>query len=191
MYTAISRKVVGKKCARDNPERWYGIRSIHCFWHCSFRTYFCCFPLALANIRPWPLVPFFWTTVNSKPPTIPFGFVACTFSDNLSPNSCIQISNTYLPEFLNILLYVEANPVWMWMFILSGNFLFETGLFQLLSSQAFERTWGWWWLCFERNISAIHVRKSTICTWQKERLLSKKRRLKLCFRSMPALSVNN
>ena len=25
----------------------------------------------------------------------------------------IQISNPYLPEFLNILLYVEANPVWM------------------------------------------------------------------------------
>ena len=25
----------------------------------------------------------------------------------------IQISNTYLTEFLNILLYVEANPVWM------------------------------------------------------------------------------
>ena len=25
----------------------------------------------------------------------------------------IQISNTYLAEFLNILLYVEANPVWM------------------------------------------------------------------------------
>ena len=25
----------------------------------------------------------------------------------------IQISNTYLPEFLNILLYIEANPVWM------------------------------------------------------------------------------
>ena len=25
----------------------------------------------------------------------------------------IQISNTYLPEFLDILLYVEANPVWM------------------------------------------------------------------------------
>ena len=24
-----------------------------------------------------------------------------------------QILNTYLPEFLNILLYVEANPVWM------------------------------------------------------------------------------
>ena len=25
----------------------------------------------------------------------------------------IQISNTYVPEFLNISLYVEANPVWM------------------------------------------------------------------------------
>ena len=25
----------------------------------------------------------------------------------------IQISNSYLPEFLNILLYIQANPVWM------------------------------------------------------------------------------
>ena len=25
----------------------------------------------------------------------------------------IQILNTYLPEFVNILLYVEAYPVWM------------------------------------------------------------------------------
>ena len=33
------------------------------------------------------------------------------FSDNLSQNSCIQISNTYWPELLNILLYVETNPV--------------------------------------------------------------------------------
>ena len=28
-------------------------------------------------------------TVNSKPPTMPFGIVACTFSVNLSRNSCI------------------------------------------------------------------------------------------------------
>ena len=27
---------------------------------------------------------FLWRKVNSKPPTIPFGIVACTFSDNLS-----------------------------------------------------------------------------------------------------------
>ena len=25
----------------------------------------------------------------------------------------IQISNSYFPEFLNSLLYVDANPVWM------------------------------------------------------------------------------
>ena len=53
-----------KKCARDNPERQYGIWSIHCSWHCSCRTYFCCFPLALANVCPWSLVPFF--QVSSK-----------------------------------------------------------------------------------------------------------------------------
>ena len=48
-----------EKCARDNPERWYGIWWIHCSWHCSCGTYFYCFPLPLANIRPRPLVPFF------------------------------------------------------------------------------------------------------------------------------------
>ena len=40
--------------------------SIHCSWHCSCRTYFCCFPLALANIRPWPLVPFFQISLNNS-----------------------------------------------------------------------------------------------------------------------------
>ena len=39
-----------KKSARNNPERQYGIWSIHCFWHCSCRTYFCCFALALGSI---------------------------------------------------------------------------------------------------------------------------------------------
>ena len=35
----------------------------------------------------------------------------------------IHISNTYLPEFLNILLYVEVNPVWMSkLFVFSGKF---------------------------------------------------------------------
>ena len=33
---------------------------------------------------------FFWRTVNPKPPTMPFGIVACTFSDNLSRNSYIR-----------------------------------------------------------------------------------------------------
>ena len=47
------RERLSEKGARDNPERYLGISSIHC------RTYFCCFLLALANIRPWHLVRFF------------------------------------------------------------------------------------------------------------------------------------
>ena len=39
----------------------------------------------------------------------------------------IQISNTYLPEVLNILLYVEVSL----MFVFSGNFYFEIGQFKL------------------------------------------------------------
>ena len=38
-----------KKCARNNPARLFGILSIHCSWQCSCETFFCCFPLALAN----------------------------------------------------------------------------------------------------------------------------------------------
>ena len=38
-----------RKCARDNPERYYGIWSMHCSWHWSCRTYFFLLSLALAN----------------------------------------------------------------------------------------------------------------------------------------------
>ena len=34
------------------------ISDIHCSRHRSRRTYFCCFPLAFTDIRPWPLMPF-------------------------------------------------------------------------------------------------------------------------------------
>ena len=34
---------------------------------------------------------FLWRTESSKPHTIPFGIVACTFSENFSWNSCINI----------------------------------------------------------------------------------------------------
>ena len=59
---------------------------------CSCRTYFSCFPLAFANVSPWPLVPFFQISLQKselKTTHIPFGIVTCTFSDNLSRNSCI------------------------------------------------------------------------------------------------------
>ena len=39
-----------------------------------------------------------WRTANSKPPTIPFVIVACTFCDNLSRNSCILVERKYMPS---------------------------------------------------------------------------------------------
>ena len=48
---------------------------------------------------------FLWRTGQTKPPTIPFGIVACTFSDNLSRNSCIQH-----PRIVNR-LDLPPNPV--------------------------------------------------------------------------------
>ena len=33
---------------------------------CSCQTYFCYFPLALADIRPWPLVPFFQISLKNS-----------------------------------------------------------------------------------------------------------------------------
>ena len=41
---------------------------------------------------------FLWRRVNSKPATILlFGIVACTFSDNLSRNSCMLVMTTLFP----------------------------------------------------------------------------------------------
>ena len=78
---------------------------------------------------------FFERTVNSKPPTIPYGIIACTFSDNLSRNSCIhnRQSNKQLffsLEFVNILLQMEAKDVKNASSLLhfSGHSELETGL---------------------------------------------------------------
>ena len=43
--------------------------------------------------------------MNLKPPTIPFGIVACTFSDNLSRNSCMWFRRT-LPLTI-VLLWIQ------------------------------------------------------------------------------------
>ena len=91
-YTAISRKVVGKNVHATTPKGNMGYDQYTVSNDCSCRTYFCCFLLALTNVCPWPLMPFFqflWRTGQTKPPTIPFGIVACPFSDNLSRNSCM------------------------------------------------------------------------------------------------------
>ena len=62
----------------------------------SCRTYFCCFHLVLANVHPWPLVPFFQISLkNSELKTIhnhTFRDVAYTLSENVSRNSCIRVN---------------------------------------------------------------------------------------------------
>ena len=99
LFTAISRKFVGKHVYATAPKGNMGYDQYTVPDDCSCRTYFCCFPLALANTFPWPFVPilsnFFEKKENLKPPTMPFRIVACTFPDNLSRNSCICTIITY------------------------------------------------------------------------------------------------
>ena len=93
VYTAISRKVVGKMCTRQSRKVIWDM-IVHCFWRLqlsnlllllSFSTRKHIFMAFRANSYK-----FLWRTVNSKPPTMPSGIVACTFSDNLCRNSCIS-----------------------------------------------------------------------------------------------------
>ena len=49
---------------------------------------------------------FLWRTGHSKLPTIPFGVVACTFSDNLSRNTCIS-DRAHAPWASNLI-----NSIW-------------------------------------------------------------------------------
>ena len=57
MHTAISREVVGKNVHATIPKGNMGYDQYTVPDDCSCRTYFCCFPLALANTFPWPFVP--------------------------------------------------------------------------------------------------------------------------------------
>ena len=96
-------RLPGKMCTRQSRKVIWDMINTRCSWHCSCRTYLCCFLLAPAKIRPWPLVSFFqckllWITVNSKPLTMTFNFriVAYTFCDNLSRNSGIFMAHFQL-----------------------------------------------------------------------------------------------
>ena len=57
---------------------------------------------------------FLWRTVYSKPPTIPFGIITCTFSDNLSRNGCMLCRELY--EILLTVLMVNCHNVTCWIF---------------------------------------------------------------------------
>ena len=75
---------------------------------------FIAFRLALANIRPWPLVSFFLSFIFSKNSELKitnntFRVVACTLSDNFSRNSCIYFRlGVIKPSFL--LIYFRYGP---------------------------------------------------------------------------------
>ena len=74
----------------------------------SCRTYFCCFHLPLANVLPWPLVPFFQISLkNSELKTIHchtlnFAIVAYSLSENVSRNSCIRINVHLMAEYVSM-----------------------------------------------------------------------------------------
>ena len=55
LFTAISRKVSQKMCMLQSQ------KVLGCC-----RTYFCCFALALADICPWPLLPFFQISLKNS-----------------------------------------------------------------------------------------------------------------------------
>ena len=50
---------------------------------------------------------FLWETANSKPPTIPYGIVACTFSDNLNLEIAVYI---YIKRVTKVRLFLIGGP---------------------------------------------------------------------------------
>ena len=65
IYRAISRKVVGENVYATVPKGNMGYDQ-YTVPDTSCRTYFFCFPLALANICPWLLLPFFQISLKNS-----------------------------------------------------------------------------------------------------------------------------
>ena len=86
LYSYFKKGCRQKNITRQSRKALW-IWSIPCSWYCSCGTYICRFPLAIANIRPWPRVQLFERTVKTKPPTKLFGIVAFTFSKKNQPES--------------------------------------------------------------------------------------------------------
>ena len=97
-YSAFSREVVGKNVHTTIPKSNMGIWSIHCSWHCSCRTYFCCFPLALANIRSMGSCAILSTCFEEQ------------WTQN-HPQYVSRLSRELFPTtFLEIAVFIRANP---------------------------------------------------------------------------------
>ena len=125
-YTAISRKVVGKTVHATIPKGNMGYNQYTCSWHCSCRTYFCCFPLALANIRPWNFLPFFEISLkNSELKTTHNTFRDCRVHFFRQPFSKQLYTNLKGKEFDNTSSFRTINwqgssaalsCLWTWRF---------------------------------------------------------------------------
>ena len=99
-YTAISRKVVRKKkmCTwKSRKILWDMINTL--FLALSMSNLLFLLSFSTHNYTPMAsraiLSNFFEKQWTVKAPTIPFGLVACTFSDNLSRKSCIYKADSY------------------------------------------------------------------------------------------------
>ena len=131
-------KIVGKNVHATIPKSNMGYDQ-YTVPGCSCQTYFCCFPLLLANIRSslsHHFFKFLWKTVNSKPPTTPFGIIACPFSKlytlskwahgcvNAKRNKSTRANDeTSLCE-LYINCFWSFLRVWHWSVISGAFFLF-------------------------------------------------------------------
>ena len=105
--TAISRKVVGKNVHATIPKGNMGYDQYTVPDDCSCRTYFCCFPLALANTFPWPFVPilsnFFEKKRTQNHPQCLSGLSRALFPTTfletavyVSPRKIISLNNSLL-----------------------------------------------------------------------------------------------
>ena len=107
---SVSSRLVCSFCIQKGNmgcDQWFTVS-----WHCSCRTYFCCFPFALSNIRPRPLVPFFQIClINSQLKTTYNIFR--TLSDILSRNSYI------MPFTRPYSLWNMRNYMYLWILLMN------------------------------------------------------------------------
>ena len=120
-YTAISRKVVGKNVRATIPKGIMGYEQYTVPDTVAVESTFVAFlyhSQTYAHGLSCHSFKFLWRTVNSKPPTILFEIVACTFSDNLSRNSCIRLHLLWVNSYANEQKCkhdVTMNPpIWLW-----------------------------------------------------------------------------
>ena len=93
-YTAISRKFVKNKVHATIPKGNMGYDQYLFLTTVAVEPTFVTFlqhSQTYISGLPYDSFKFLWKTVHLKSPTIPFRIVACTFSDNLSQNSCIPL----------------------------------------------------------------------------------------------------